>query len=73
MAKAKKKKDGYEWIKAYIDNGELRMEYKLRGSTVVGRMSHDEDVGDFSDAEIKNLVRGLIDASENDEVEIVYG
>ncbi len=49
--------ESYEYIKAIVDCGELRWEYCLKGSHQVSRMSHDEDVSDYSDEEIIRLVR----------------
>lgn len=66
----KKKQTGYEYIRATVDaDGSLTMEYRVRNAKVSGRMSHDEDVSNFSNGEIETLVRGLLDAT-NDPVAV---
>ena len=65
----------YEFIKAFVEDGQLRWEYRVKGSAKVGRMSHDEDVSDFSDKDIVSLTRNMLDVEDDDpvEIEVIHG
>ena len=55
MAKKAEKDDGgYLWFKATVDCGELTFRYRLKDAVVDGGETHDEDVEDWSDDDIKN-------------------
>jgi predicted component of type VI protein secretion system len=73
-AKAKKKKnpDHYEFIRVVRDGPDLNMEYKVNGATVVGRQRHDEDVSDYSNADIDYLVRSVLSVEDDDPVKIEF-
>ena len=58
--------ESYEYIKAIVDCGSLRWEYRLNGSHVVGRMAHDEDVLAWSDKEIIDLTCSVLDCTKKD-------
>lgn len=45
----------YDYIRAIVDCGNLCWEYKLKGNSVAGKMSHDEDVSDWSEDDIRKL------------------
>lgn len=61
----------YEYVRVIVDeDGDARFEYKLKGSTNAGSQGHDENVGEWSDADIKKLVRGMLDITADDPVEI---
>ena len=72
MAKKKPKTDRYEYIKATVDGeGNLSMEYKLPG-VKQGRQSHDEDVSEWTDDEIRICVRQIIGAEPDEDVEVAH-
>jgi hypothetical protein len=58
----------YEYIRAIIDCGSLRWEYKIKGRSVVGRMDHDEDVDNYSDEDIRQITRQVLNVSQADPV-----
>lgn len=63
--------DHYEYIKAIVDcEGNLRITYRLNGSMVTGRDSHDEDVSDYTDDQIKIVIRSILSVEKDDPVEI---
>jgi len=62
----------YEYVKAYIDCGTLRWEYRVVGRDVPGGMSHDEDVDGWSDEEIRELTRTMLDVPEDVHIEVLY-
>jgi hypothetical protein len=57
----------YESIVAEVDCGELTVVSQLKGNPVKSRMSHDEEVSDWSDAEIRQCVVGLLMLEESEE------
>jgi hypothetical protein len=64
----------YEYIKAVIDDGDMLIVYRLKGNAVESRTAHDEGVSDWSERDIRQCVKGLLDL-ERDEVkmiEVVY-
>jgi hypothetical protein len=64
----------YEYIKAVIDDGDMLIVYRLKGNMIESRTAHDEDVSDWSERDIRQCLRGLLDL-ERDEVkmiEVVY-
>jgi hypothetical protein len=65
-------KEKYEYIRAIVDCGELRWEYKMVGSEVIGRMAHDEDVSQWSDEEIIDVTCAMLDVEdgERDKVSV---
>lgn len=44
--------DRYEHITAIVDCGDLRWEYQVQGLDSPGRMSHDEDISEWSKKDI---------------------
>ncbi len=60
----------YESIVAQVDCGELTVISQLKGNPVKSRTSHDEDVSDWSDDEIKQCVGGLLMLDESEEAMI---
>lgn len=63
----------YEYVKAIFDCGSISWEYKLKGSDVVGRGCDDqdpEDCMDYSDDDIKQLVRDHLGIDPDDPVVI---
>lgn len=70
MAKKKPKVEHYEFIHADIIDGTLTCTYQLPGKPI-GRMSHDEDVSEFSDADIIDLIRSLLSVDGDDPVRIM--
>ena len=57
----------YEWIKAIVSCGELRLEYRLEGSLATGHWAHDEDVSEWTDDEIRRVAAGLISAEDQEK------
>lgn len=57
----------YEYIRATITEGELSLRYQIKGIPTVGRMTHDEDVSDYSDFDIVELVTNLLDVPPEQE------
>ena len=55
----------YEYVKAIVECGELRLEYRLVGSSVVGRDRHDDDVSEWSDTEIIDVVCSLLSVDDD--------
>lgn len=55
----------YEYVKAIVDCGSLRWEYKLVGSHTVAKMDHDEDVEGWTDEQITSLTRAMLDVDED--------
>jgi hypothetical protein len=66
--------ESYEFIRAHADCGELRWEYKLESSDVVGRMKHDEDIEDWSDDDIKQVTEMMLGIPEDqvDKIEVIW-
>ncbi len=65
----------FEWIKATVDyEGELSITYQVSGLSTTGRDDHDEDVSDWKDKEIKDLVKRLIGVPDDqaDLIEIIW-
>ncbi|MCB1133319.1 MAG: hypothetical protein KDN05_19515 [Verrucomicrobiae bacterium] len=63
----------YAYIKATFDCGEISWKYRLNGSEIVGRGCDDqdpEDCMDYSDEDIKELVRGQLCVAPDDPVVI---
>lgn len=57
----------YEYIKAIVDcDGELCWEWRLVGSSVIGRLRHDENVAEWSDKEITNLTLQMLCVEQDD-------
>lgn len=71
MAKKKGKAEG-PFCKAIVSDGVLRMEYLHPGSKVVGRDSYDEDVSEWTDEEIRKLVRNYLDMKEGEEIQVIH-
>ncbi len=63
----------YEYVKAIIDDeSELTWEYKIPKSTVLGRMSYeDECVEEYTDEQIKQLTADMLNC-DKDIVEVIY-
>lgn len=64
--------DRFEYIRAIVEDDELRWEYKLKDGTN-NRMSHDDSVRGWSDDEIRKLTRSMLGAGDGDEVEVQHG
>lgn len=62
----------YEYVRAIVDCGSLRWEYKLKGTASSGSMSHDEDVSEFSASDIKKLTRDMLGLGPNEHVDVLY-
>lgn len=60
------------FCRAIVDCGNLRWEYRHPGAKVEGRMSHDEDVSDFSQEDIIDLTRSMLGLAPEETVEVVY-
>ena len=60
----------YEYVKAIVEDGELRWEWRLVGSSVRGRLAHDENVTGWSDRDIMTVTCLMLDVSD-DEREVV--
>ncbi len=43
------------------EHGELSIQYRHEAGGVIGRQGHDENVGHWPDADIKDLIRRLTD------------
>lgn len=61
----------YEYIRATVDCGDLTIRYQVKGNPSPGRMDHDEDVSDFTDDEIKDLIVMLLDVPDKQKDLIV--
>lgn len=62
----------YLYVRAVLDGcGSLRWEYQLPGGPAV-RMSHDENVSAWTDAEIVRLTRDMLALQEGEAVEVVW-
>lgn len=61
----------YEYVKAIIDCGELRWEYKLPDGPV-NTMTHDEDVSDYSEDDIKDITRSMLGLEDDEEITVEY-
>lgn len=57
MAKRKQKTGGYDWVKAVVEDGGSRVVFRYRatGLNVDGQHRHDEDVGGWTDDDIRKL------------------
>lgn len=64
----------YEWIKADASRAEdaIGMTYRVKGGSVNGSMSHEEDTDftEWTDDQIESLVRDLLGVESDDPVEI---
>lgn len=74
MAKKAKTASGYDWVKATVDCGDLRLTYHATGAKVDGRTDHDEDVSDWSDDDIRNVAAQLLDIPSDcaGSIEVVH-
>lgn len=63
----------YEYVRATVTDGSLRIEYKIPG-LVAGRQSHDEDVSEWTDDEIRDLVGRLLDVRKGlaDTIDVIW-
>jgi hypothetical protein len=73
MKQRKQKTEWYAYIRAILTDGRLRWEYRLADGPP-GRMSHDEDVSEWTHAEIVGLTRSMLSVDGDDlvTVEVVY-
>lgn len=64
----------FQYIRATVSDGELTINYRLRMNPSAGRMTHDEDVSEWADKEIKELIAGLIDVPSDElhKIEIEF-
>ncbi len=66
-------KEHYEYVRARICCGELSWEYQIKTpGAPQGRMSHDEDVSDYTDDDIKQLTRDMLDCPDDQEIEVIW-
>lgn len=68
------KKTGYEYVRAIRDaEGNLRWEYKLHGN-ISARMSHDDDVSEYSEQDIVRLTASMLSVEEHEigVIEVSY-
>jgi len=56
----------YEFVKAIVENGSLRWEYRLEGSTVTTRMTHDEDVSGWEGRDIRQTTYAVLNVEVQD-------
>jgi hypothetical protein len=76
MAKKEQKNpDHYEYIRATIEDGQLRWRYRLNNANVEGSDTHDEDVSSWTDREIIELTKTVMTIESDDpvKIEIVWG
>ena len=69
----KMNEEHYKYIKVLFDCGSISWEYQINGSDIVGRGQDDQDPDDcmdYSDDDIKQLVRGMLTVEDDDPVEI---
>jgi hypothetical protein len=59
----------YEYIRAIVEDGALRWEYKLRGGRNAG-MAHDEDVAGWTDEQIRKLTKAFLSVEGDDPVRV---
>ena len=65
------KNERYEYIKVHVDcDGEVSWESKLVDNWRVARMTHDDDVSDFSEQDIRDLTVAMLDVPK-DQVELI--
>lgn len=64
----------YESIVVNIVDGELTWRYKLEEATRSGSMVHEEDVSGWSDKEIIDLTRSMLDVDDDQRsiIEVVW-
>ena len=67
----------YEYLRAEVDmadDGTLTWIYKIRSSKVVGRMSYEESVSEWTDAEIIDLTCDMLDVDDDQRhlVQVVW-
>lgn len=63
----------YNWVKVIVDCGSLRWEYQLEGSCVIGRMSHDENVSDWTAEDIIDLTKNILNIKKGEvPLEVEY-
>ena len=69
-----KEKEVFEWIRAIVDCGSLRWQYKVNTSDVVGGDAHDEDISDWTDDDIKDMTCSMLGVKDDqrDLIEIQY-
>ena len=68
-----KNPEHYEFIKATFDCGQISWQYKLNGSEIINRGSDDQDPDDcmdYSNDDIKDLVRSNLCVEDDDPVVI---
>ena len=63
----------YLWCKASVDMlmGTVQFTYQVAGLEVEGEQSHDEDVSEWSEEDIRQLAHDLLDVPK-ELVEIIY-
>lgn len=59
----------YEYITAVVIDGELSWWYKLNGGKPQN-MRHDEDVSDWSKADIQQMSRSMLSVEQDDPVKV---
>ena len=65
----------YEYVRATVSvtDGSMVMRYKIAGAPA-GSMSHDENVSEWTDGEIRDVVGGLLGVPEaiRDTIEVIW-
>ena len=54
----------YDYIRALIDGEDLTIEHKIEGNPVKGRTDHDEDVSDWIEDDVRDLIVTLLGVSD---------
>lgn len=70
MAKKVEKKEEYEYIIAEVDCDTLTVRSKLKDNPREATDQHDEDVSDWSESDIRQCVKSLLDL-DYDETKLV--
>lgn len=60
----------YEYITAEVDCDTLTVRSKYKESTVESRTQHDEDVSDWSESDVRQCVKSMLDLTY-DETKLV--
>ena len=65
----------YDYIRAIVDDGELRMEYQVKGLEVAGSDCHEENVTGWSDDDIIECVAMTLGLGDADRkmIEVQHG
>ncbi len=65
--------DTYKFVRAVVEDGELHWEYQIDElGAPQGSMGHDEDVSDYSEEEIVEITKQMLDLPSDQTVEVQY-